>query len=84
MTSIHRWMCTGFPSGTYEKTTLETAKCSFFVFSLVYLFRLCQCRVTSDFALVSGAIGVGHLCPPYLGTSTQPVRGVGVLGARQT
>ena len=55
---------------------------SLFVF-LVYL-RLCQCRVTSDFTLVSGAVGVDHLCPPYLGARTQPVRGVGVLGARLT
>ena len=36
--------------------------------------------MTSDFALVSGAMGVGHLCPPYLGTRTRHVRGVGVLG----
>ena len=59
---------------------LDTAKCSFFVF-YYNLYRLYQCRVTSDFALVLGAVGVGHLCPPYLGTRTQPVQGVGVYGA---
>ena len=34
--------------------------------------------MNSDFALVLGAVGVGHLCPPYLGTRTQHVRGIGV------
>ena len=44
-------------------TTLDSDKCSIFVLSLTYL-GLCQCRVTSDFALVLGAVGVGHSCPP--------------------
>ena len=41
---------------------LDSVKCSF-VFVLAYL-GLCQCSVTSDFALVLGAVGVGSLCPP--------------------
>ena len=58
-------------------TTLGSVKCSIFVLSLAYL-GLCQCPVTSDFALVLGAVGVEHSCPPYLGIRTQHVQGVGV------
>ena len=46
------------------------------LFCFLSLFRLF--RKNSDFALVLGAVGVGHSCPPYLGTRTQHVRGVGV------
>ena len=54
---------------------LDFDKCSIFCSSLS-LFR--TCHVNSDFTLVLGAVGVGHLCPPYLGTRTQHVRDVGV------
>ena len=64
-------------------TTLDSVKCSIFVLSLVYL-GLCQCRVTSDFALVLGAVGVELSCPPYLGIRTQHVRGVGELNVQLT
>ena len=46
------------------------------LFSVLSLVRLC--RKNSDFALVLGAIDVGYSCPPYLGTHTQHMRGVGV------
>ena len=55
---------------------LDFAKCSFFCSSLSLFRQLC--RANSDFALVLGAVGVGYFCPPYLGTRTQHVRGVGV------
>ena len=58
-------------------TTLDSDKCSIFVFFLA-LFSLCQCRVTSDFALVLGALGVGCSCPPYLGVRTQGARCKGI------
>ena len=54
---------------------LDFDKCSFFVL-LLSIFRSC-CR-NSDFALVLGAVGVRHSCPPYLGTHTQHIRDVGV------
>ena len=60
---------------------LDFDKCSFFVL-LLSLFR--SCHKTSDFALVLGTIGVGHSCPPYLGTLIQRVRGVQVGNVLQT
>ena len=60
-------MCLVFLLGLY--TTLDSDKCFIFVLSLAYL-GLCQGRVTSDFALVVGAVGVGHSCPPCLGIRT--------------
>ena len=54
------------------RTTLDSVKFSIFVFSLDYLGK--RCRVNSDFALVLGAVGVEHLCPPYLGIRTQRAR----------
>ena len=68
---FHRWMCLVFLRG---RTTLDFDRCSILV--LLSLFR--TCRVNSDFAVVLGAVGVGLLYPPYLGTRTQHVRGVGV------
>ena len=58
------------------RTTLDSAKLNF-LFS-VSLVRLCQCRVTSDFALVWGAVDVGHSYPLYLGIRTQRARCRGV------
>ena len=52
-------------------------------FVLLDLFRLFRRKLT-DFALVLGAIGVGHSCPPYLGTLIQRVRGVEVGDVLQT
>ena len=49
---------------------LDFDKCSSFVL-LISLFR--SCRKNSDFALVLGAVGVGHSCPLYLGTLIQRV-----------
>ena len=60
---------------------LDFDKCSIFCSSLSC--RLCR-RILSDFALVLGAVGVGHSCPPYLGTLSQRVRGVAVGGVLQT
>ena len=60
---------------------LDFDKCSIFCSSLS-LFRLC--RKISDFALALGAVGVGHSCPPYLGTLLQRVRGVEVESVLQT
>ena len=68
----------GFLQG---RTTLDFDKCSFYVL-LLSLFR--SCRKNSDFALVLGAIGVGHSCPPYLGLFIQRVRGVEVGNVLQT
>ena len=65
-------MCLVFLRG---RTTLDFNKCSFFVL-LLSLFR--SCRRNNDFALVLGAVGVGHSCPPYLGTLIQRVQVVGV------
>ena len=50
-------MCLVFLWG---RTTLAFDKCS--IFCSLSLFG--TCRVNSDFALVLGAVGVGHLCPP--------------------
>ena len=61
---------------------LDFDKCSIFCSSLSLFRQLC--RVNSNFALVFGAVGVGHLCPPYLGTRIQHVRGVAVQSALLT
>ena len=42
------------------------------------LFKICHRHVNSDFALAWGAVGVGHLCPPFFGILTQHVPGVGI------
>ena len=62
---FHRWMCLVFLRG---QTTPDLDKCSIFCssLSLGYVAR-------SNFALVLGAVGVGHSCLPYLGTLTQLV-----------
>ena len=71
-------MCLVFLRG---RTTLDFDKCSIFCSSLS-LDRLC--RKNSGFALALGAVGVGHSCPPYLGTLTQLVRDVVVGSVLQT
>ena len=59
---------------------MDFDKRSFFVL-LIRLFR--SCNKNSNFALVLGAVGVGHSCPPYLGTLIQCVRGVKIGSALQ-
>ena len=46
------------------RTTLDTDKCSFFVF--ISFYRLGQCRVTSDFALVLGGPSVWGIYVPLI------------------
>ena len=60
---------------------LDFVKFSIFCSSL-RLVRLC--RKNSDFAMVLGAVGVGHSCSPYLGTFTQLMRDVEVGSVLQT